>query len=178
MTKGTKAVYILEQVLIFLFNPFFKKNWIFQSFKWQDTRLFQLGISVHFLGALEIIARPCQFGALVLCTCKLASTYTAKMNVGSLQPCSILVGGSMLCSFLVVFFFFFFFLFPFLSFLFLFSPFLFSFLRNARMSQNLGKEVHLDLASNLHLTQKSWSSLSPLKSCSLFPACIDIYNIY
>ena len=40
----------------------FKKDWILQSFKLQDTRLFQLDISILFLGALEIIARQCQFG--------------------------------------------------------------------------------------------------------------------
>lgn len=64
-------------MLIFLFNIL--KNWIFQSFKLQDTRQFQLGISM-FLGALEIIARQCQMRALVLCAQKLASLCSTKMN--------------------------------------------------------------------------------------------------
>lgn len=60
---------------------FFSKNWTFQSFKLQDARLFQLGISIYFLGALKIIARQCQLRALVFCTRKLASTCSTKINV-------------------------------------------------------------------------------------------------
>lgn len=56
---------------------YFFKNWIFHSFKLQDTNYSNWA----FLCALEKMARQCQFWALVLCTHKLAYVCSAKFNV-------------------------------------------------------------------------------------------------